>query len=259
MTAVQLAGQRLDLTALGLLAIGLVGLAVALPQVMPPGFLRLRRGLSAIVLVRGLLPGAFFGSEAFLPLMLVEQRGVGLTLAGAVLTVGSVGWTVGSWLQSRVWVPLRRDRFITVGCLCLAAGIGLIAMTAARPGLWVGLVGLGWVVAGLGMGLSMASANLAAMTLSRATEQGRIGSALNLSDAVGAAIFIGLGGTLFAMWQPGGALGAAFGSVHAVMALVAVTAVVVSLRIGPVRNAVTEPAAALEARRTDQARRRLPG
>ena len=53
---------------------------------------------------RGLLPGAFFGAEAFIPLMLVEQREVALVLAGAALTVGGVGWTAGSWLQSRPWL-----------------------------------------------------------------------------------------------------------------------------------------------------------
>ena len=49
---------------------------------MPPGFLRLGRGLSAVILVRGLLPGAYFGGEAFIPLMLVEERGIALILAG---------------------------------------------------------------------------------------------------------------------------------------------------------------------------------
>jgi hypothetical protein len=38
------------------------------------------------------------------PLMLVEQRSVPLFQAGAVLTVGALGWTAGSWLQSRPWL-----------------------------------------------------------------------------------------------------------------------------------------------------------
>ena len=41
---------------------------------MPPGFLTFRRGLSQVIQTRGLLAGAFFGGEAFVPLMLVEQR-----------------------------------------------------------------------------------------------------------------------------------------------------------------------------------------
>jgi MFS family permease len=94
--ALQLAGQRLDLVAVALLVAGLLGLGAGLPRLMPPGLLRLGRGLPAVIVVRGLLPGAFFGAEAFIPLMLVEQRGVALFWAGATLTVGAVGWTAGA-------------------------------------------------------------------------------------------------------------------------------------------------------------------
>ena len=106
----QLAGQRLDWLAAVLAVGGLAGLLVALPPLMPPGFLRFRPGLPQVVLTRGLLAGAFFGAEAFVPLMLVEQRSVPLFEAGAVLTVGAIGWTVGSWLQSRPWSGPRHGR-----------------------------------------------------------------------------------------------------------------------------------------------------
>ena len=55
-----------------------------------------------------------------MPLMLVEQRAVPLFQAGAVLTVGAVGWTTGSWLQSRPWLRIRRDVLITLGCCSVA-------------------------------------------------------------------------------------------------------------------------------------------
>ena len=90
----QLAGQRLDWIGLGLLIVSLAVLLVALPQLMPPGFLRFRRGLSQVIQTRGLLLARSLG-EAFVPLMLVEQRSVPLFQAGAVLTVGAVGWTAG--------------------------------------------------------------------------------------------------------------------------------------------------------------------
>ena len=126
-------GQRLDWIGLGLLMGGLAMLLVALPQLMPPGFLRFRRGLSQVIQTRGLLPGAFFGGEAFVPLMLVEQRSVPLFQAGAVLTAGAVGWTAGSWLQARPWLRVRRDRLITYGCCSVAIALALVGLIAFRP------------------------------------------------------------------------------------------------------------------------------
>jgi MFS family permease len=234
--AIQLAGQRLDRWSVALLVGGLAGLVVGLPRLMPPGFLRLRRGLSAVILVRGLLPGAYFGAETFIPLMLVEQRHIRLVLAGAVLTVGAVGWTVGSWLQSRPWVRIRRDRLITYGCLSVVLGLCLVAATAAVPSLWFGLVGVAWVFAGLGMGLSISSSTLAVMTLSELTIQGRNASSLNLFDALGSGVFVGLSGTLFAALRPTGNLALTFGVLVSAMVLVAILAVASSLRIGSVRN-----------------------
>ncbi len=234
--ALQYAGQRLDWLGLGVALAGLVGLGLALPRLMPPGFLRFGRGLPAVVLSRALLPGAFFGSESFIPLMLVEQRSLALVLAGAMLTVGSVGWTTASWLQSQSWVRLRRERLITLGCLSVALGVAVCAVAAWLPGLWFGLVGVGWVFAGFGMGLATASTSLAVMTLSSAGDQGRNASSLNLGDALGSSIFIGLSGSIFAALHPGGNLALTFGTVMTVMAVVAVAAAVASLRIGTVRG-----------------------
>jgi len=234
--ALQLAGQRLGWTGLGLLVIGLAMLLAALPRLMPPGFLRFRRGLSQVIQTRGLLPGAFFGAEAFVPLMLVEQRSIPLFQAGAVLTVGAVGWTAGSWLQSRPWFPIRRDVLITLGCCSVAFGLVLVTLVACVPTLPYVLVAVSWVFGGLGMGLATSSTSLAVMSLSTTSEQGRNASSLNVYDALGSAIFIGVAGAIFAALHPGGNLALTFGFVEGSMAVVALLAVLTSLRIGIVRN-----------------------
>lgn len=237
--ALQLGGQQLDWRSLVLLAGGLTGLLLGLPRLMPPGFLRFRRGLSQVMSARGMLAGAFVGGEAFVPLMLVEQRQVPLLLAGGVLTVGSVGWTAGSWLQSRPWLRIRRDRLITLGCLSVTLGLGLVGVIALLPSIAYGFVAASWVLTGLGMGLATSSTSLAAMTLSTAAEQGRNASSLNLADALGAAVFVGVAGTIFAALRPTGDLARTFGAVELAMAAVCLLGLLCSLRIGELRNELT--------------------
>jgi MFS family permease len=234
--SLQLAGQRLDTGSILLVVAGVVLLAASLPNLMPLGFFRFAAGLPAVVVVRALIAGSFFGAEAFIPLMLVEQRGLTLLLAGTVLTVGSVGWTTGSWLQARPRLSRRRDRIITAGAGLVASGLALTVLAASVPTLWAGLVGVGWVVSGLGMGLAFSSTSVAAMTLSAPVEQGRNSSSLALGEALGGSLLVGLSGTIFATLHPSGRLALTFGWVLGAMAVMAVVATLFSLRIGRMSN-----------------------
>ena len=76
------------------------------------------------------------------------------------------------------------------------------------------------------------------MTLSEESEQGRNASSLNLSDALGAGLFVGVSGTIFAALHDSGNLALTFGAVLMAMAVVGLLAVLISLRIGPVRERV---------------------
>ncbi len=234
--ALQLAGQRLDLWSLPLLAAGIAGLGLALPRLMPGGFFRIGRGLPSVIWVRALLPGAFFGAESFIPLMLVEQRSLELILAGVTLTIGAIGWTAGSWLQSQPWLRVRRDHLITIGTISVTLGIAIVGLLAALPQLWFGLVGLGWIFAGFGMGLATASTSLAVMSLSPIDDQGRNAASLNLGDALGSSVFVGISGSIFAALHEGGNLALTFGTVLAAMGVVGLLATAVSSRIGLVSD-----------------------
>jgi MFS family permease len=238
--AIQLGGQHLSPVGLliGVVGIALVGLS--LPNLMPRGFFRFGPGLAPVILVRTLIAGAFFGAEAFVPLMLVEQRHLSLLVAGTTLTVGALGWSVGSWLQSLRSLRLRRDRIITAGALCVLTCVALVAVVAwLQP--WVGLVAIGWTVGGMGMGLATSSTSLATMALSESVEQGRNASSLQFGEAFGGGLFVGIGGTVFAALRPTGDLTVVFGSVLSAMSVVAVLAVLASLRTGPIRSAVSSP------------------
>ena len=90
--------------------------------------------------------------------------------------------------------------------------------------------------AGLGMGFATASTSLATITLSPVDAQGRNGSSLNLGDALGSSVFVGLAGTIFGALHPGGNLALTFGAVLLSMSVVAVLAMLASLRVGPVSD-----------------------
>ena len=70
---------------------------------------------------------------------------------------------------------------------------------------------LGWIFSGLGMGLAISSTSVAVMSLSGEGAQGRNASSLNLFDALGSGMFVGLAGTIFAALHPRGNLPLTFG------------------------------------------------
>lgn len=231
--AVQVAGQRLDLVAIPILVVGLACLAVSLPRLMAPGFFRVAPGIAATSWVRALQAGAFFAAEAFLPLSLVTIRELSLFKAGLMLTVGSIGWTTGSWLQARPWVGLRRDQLVQLGVACTALGMGVVAAATARS--WsVFLVGTGWTVAGFGMGLAVASTSLIVMSLSSPAQIGRNTSSLQVAEALGNSLFVGLAGAVFANLRLSHAPAGTFSWTFLLVVGVALAAVAASLRIGRV-------------------------
>ena len=194
----QYAAQRLDLVGVGF-AVG--GAALVVPTVgrlLPPGTLRFARGLPAVVAMRGVLAGAFFGAEVFIPLMLVSQRGLTATEAGLTLTGGALGWSAGSWHQGRPGLATPRHVLIRTGCLLVATavlGVGLVTWPAVPA--WVSAAA--WVLGGGGMGVAMASVAVLLLQLSPLTDQGVNSAALQVSDSMFSAVTIGLGGAIYAV------------------------------------------------------------
>jgi hypothetical protein len=217
----------------GLVAVvaGAVLVCVALPGLVPPGTVRLRRGLPSLVAVRGLFTGTFSGTEAFIPRMLVAHRGITPALAGAVLTCGSIGWTAGSWLQGTRWFRIQRTTMLTLGATVLGVGVLLLAGTPldALPAV---AVAVAWIVAACGMGLGMSSMSVLTLWLSAPGEEGRSSSSLQVGDALGSLLGIGLSGALFtALHTPAFPDAGAYALVWLVMGLVGLLAALASLRV----------------------------
>jgi MFS family permease len=247
--ALQLAGQQfaeaqgsLPVTIWVALAVGAGLLVVGVPPLLPArekpsAATESHRGsILAVLGSRFLIAGPFFGAQSFLPLMMVEQHGWSLLLAGGLLTIGAVGWTAASWVQSRriSWLP--RGRIILVGNVTLAIGIAMLGLGASMPALWVGVIAIGWVIAGFSMGLAVTSTSLAVLSLSAPLAQGRNNAALQVSDNLGSSVLVAVAGTIYAAWHPSGNLMLTYGMLMVAMAAAAAVGVAMSYRIGPLHN-----------------------
>lgn len=205
-----------------------VPLAVwAFLHLVPAGTVRVRSGLPAAVAVRGLLTFAFFGTDAFIPLAVTDARGQDTWVAGLALTVVTVTWTVGAWIQQH---RVHRDgprRLVTLGLLLCVVGIGggqLLVHGAPIP------LGIAcWGVAGLGIGLCYAPLSVTVLGLATPGSEGRATSSLQLSDTLGVALGTGATGAIVELgdgraWEVGSSLSIGFALTAAVAAVGALAA-----------------------------------
>ncbi|WP_344194901.1 MFS transporter [Pedococcus aerophilus] len=177
--------------------VGAAGLAATAPLLLPSGTWVMRRGLPSVMVARFLLTCSFFGTITYIPLMLVNERGLSLGAAGAVLAVGSLGWSTGSWIQGRDRWAGRRDQLVSVGGALLTAGlVGVVAIT--HFGWNPYLIALALVACGTGMGLGTASLSVLSLTLTEAADHGSTSSSLQLSDVLGSVLGIAAAGAVFA-------------------------------------------------------------
>jgi len=210
--------------------VGVVGVLAGTRRLMPPGTIRSRRGLPSVVALRGLQAGAFFGVEAFLPLMLVTHRGLSPTAAGTVLTGAAIGWALGAWWQGRPGLRVDRERLPAIGALTVLAGLALVAL-AVVPRVPVVVTVLGWILAGSGMGITFSALSVLLFRLSPEAEQGINAAALQMADALVCVLTVGAGGIVYAALRHQG--GEAFGAVFAGMLVVQAASVLVSTRVTP--------------------------
>jgi MFS family permease len=185
----------------------LIGLG-PLRRLTPPGTLRGTAGVPAVVLSRGLLTFAFFGADTFIPHALTAGRGTS-TLAGSIaVTLATLAWTSGAWVQERWIVRTGEAYFVRTGYLVLAPGVAIVAV-ASLPDLvpfWV--IHVGWAIAGLGMGLAYAAHAQAVLRCSPAERYGAATASLQLLDNLGVALGTGAVGVVVTTgddlgWDPG--------------------------------------------------------
>ncbi|MEV6284389.1 MFS transporter [Kribbella sp. NPDC051770] len=194
-------GQQRGALQLILIAVGLAGVVVFAPKLLPKGTFTVRAGLPAVIALRGLVAAAGFGAEVFLPLMLTRERGLSPAWAGMVLTVSALSWSAASWYRGRPNQPFEHHVFLQAGMLSLLLGIGTAAATLDdRVPVVVGI--LGWALVGLGMGTVFPTVSVLVLEYSTVEQQGANSSALQLSDSLLTATILAIGGSLFAAIEP---------------------------------------------------------
>lgn len=222
------------LTAVIAVVIGLVLIVVAVRQLFPAGFLRLRRGLPSVVAYRGVMAGGFFGCQAYVPLMLVEHRGATPTLAGLAVATTAIGWSSGSWFQGRPTLQWRRTSLVRIGAVVVSAGV-LVTATAAlvtdaiTVPAWVS--GLGLLIGGLGMGLGMASNAVLLFDYSPPQDRGANSAAIQMSDSLGGLLVIGGAGVFYAVFRESMGATALFGVIFSLAFAVMLLAIFVAFRV----------------------------
>jgi MFS family permease len=193
------------------------GLAVGVPvlrRLLPAGTLSARNGLPATILSRGLLTFCFFGADAFVTLAITILRHRSPVLAGVAVTGSTLSWTAGAWFQARMNSRWEGRRLIRIGLVIILIGIGgLSAMLDSGVAVEVGIAA--WTVAGLGMGMSYAPTTLLMLADAPPGREGWASASLNLSDVLGGALGIGIGGAAISAavrfgWSLAAGIGVAF-------------------------------------------------
>ena len=253
------AGSTLILTAFSigqpivavvLLIVGGVLAITALRHLLPTGSLRLAPGRPSVVVAVFAVAFAFFGTEAYVPLTVVEVRGGSVTLGGLALSASAVTWTTGAWLQARAAADSIRRTVVVVGAAVIGVGIGITSLVLL-PGAPLLVAAVGWGVAGLGMGLAYSMLALLMLESAPPGEEGISSAALQLMFTLGTAFGAGVGGAIVALADAGTLeLTGALGIVNALMLAVAVAAVLVATRVPP------RPAPSVQA--VDSARAAVP-
>lgn len=214
-------------------AASVVVIGLASRPLLPRATLVAARGLPSVVLMRGLIAGALFGAEIYVPYLLIDGYGFSPTWAGLGLTAAALAWAVAADVQGRVGDRMGNTRITLVGTALLVTAL-LIAAATAFLGLPAAVLIAGWGLAGGGMGLMYPRLTVLTLAYSTPQNQGFNSSALSISDAVGSASSIAVMGLVFTALV---GTDAGFPAVFAIAVVLALGALVPGLRLGHAHEA----------------------
>ena len=212
-------------------AAAIVLATVAVRPLLPAGTLRAARGMPATVLMRAVVAGAFFGSEIYLPYLLIDRYEFSPSLAGVVLTGAGLSWAAASWVQGRLGDRLSNTDAVRVGTGVLAVALVTVLAVSAFS-LAPAVAFVAWTAAGAGMGFMYPRFSVAVLELSARSAQGFNSAALNIGEALSSAIALAITGLVASVAGP-----VAFTADFVVTVAIALVGVVLAPRVRP-RGAV---------------------
>lgn len=201
--------------------------AVAARPLLPPRTLSAGRGLPSVILLRGLVAGALFGAEVYVPYLMIDRYGFSPTWAGLGLTTAALAWAISANIQGRYGDRIGNRRIVLIGSTLLTIATvtaALCSLTLAHPVILVA----GWTLSGAGVGLIYSRLTVLTLAYSTPSNQGFNSSALSISDSTGAAVTIAVMGLVFAAFT---GTGGEFAAVFVLAAAIAVFALVPGLRM----------------------------
>jgi MFS family permease len=214
-----------NVTLVAVLGVVLVALST---QLLPPGTLRARPGVPALIGLRGLLGATVVTTDVYLPLYLQDERDFSPGRAGLVIAIGAIGWAVGAWIQRRTSDRAGDGRTLTRATMLVVCGpAGALAFISGAIPI-AGAVA-GCVLMGVGMGTAYPKISAGVIAGSQPDEQGANSSALQASESMATSAF--LAGTGVLLTVAAGASGYNF--VYAMAIAVAVGAVGLGCQASP--------------------------
>ncbi|MFT4219519.1 MAG: MFS transporter [Microbacterium sp.] len=213
-------------------AASLLVILVAVRPLLPRRTLTAGRGLPSVILMRGLVAGALFGGEVYLPHLLIDGYGFSAVWAGLGLTAAAVAWAAAADVSGRFGDRIGNARIAVLGVAQLAVASSAVAATALWS-LYPVVAIAGWAFAGGGMGLMYPRQGVLALAYSTPQDQGFNSAALSIFDAVGAATSIAVMGLVFTTLA---GTDAGYPAVFALAAVLALLALVPGMRLGHARE-----------------------
>jgi MFS family permease len=201
------------------------------PRLLPNGTWLGRRGLPSVIATRSLLSAGFFGAETYVPLSLVQHRGLTVSQAGLLLTSAAVLWFTGSWMAANLTLLSSKLLRVRLGAICvlIGTGAGALTLTDTVPVVVIAAI---WSVGGLGMGMAASTLGVLLLDHSAPGEQGFNSAAMQTSDAVIQSLVLAVGSVVFAIMLANHEM-TGYVLVFALAAIIATLAVVASTRLQP--------------------------